>query len=343
MSDDLLFFLTDRHSSLPAVVSAFDTYGKLADLKINMSKSEILNVSILPGEVAGLKNKFSFHWCESKMKYLGIWLSSTLQDLYALNYLSLMATLRSDLAAWNTKFILWMGRVAVFKMNILPRLLYLFQAVPVALPGSFFVALRLEIIKFIWAGQKSRLRISVLYRPKEDGGLALPDLSNYYRVAQLTRLVDWSSVGDGGRWLDLEGAGSVLPWLPPSAVPKELRSHPLIGTTLRLWDHLKFSHALSSSPSPLMPLTSNPLFTPRVRKTLQRHLVEGHRLLALHVAHVPTIQALTSRPDLPQLSILDRFNFSQIHHFLSSLLGSHSLSRVLSPFERFCLGLPLTH
>uniref|UniRef100_A0A8C5PWQ4 Reverse transcriptase domain-containing protein n=1 Tax=Leptobrachium leishanense TaxID=445787 RepID=A0A8C5PWQ4_9ANUR len=53
-ADDLLFFLTDARQSLAAVVGAFEAYGKLAGLKINMSKSEILNVSVLDGEAVGI-------------------------------------------------------------------------------------------------------------------------------------------------------------------------------------------------------------------------------------------------------------------------------------------------
>uniref|UniRef100_A0A8C5N3B5 Reverse transcriptase domain-containing protein n=1 Tax=Leptobrachium leishanense TaxID=445787 RepID=A0A8C5N3B5_9ANUR len=219
-ADDLLFFLTEARHSLPAVLSAFDTFGKLAGLKINMSKSEILNVSVPEDEAGRLQSSFPFHWCTSKMKYLGVWLSSTPSDLYDLNYLPLLGTIRADMTVWTTKFISWLGRVTVFKMNILPRLLYLFQAAPVAIPSSFFAVLKAEMIKFVWAGRKPRIRLSVLCRPKMAGGLALPDLVTYYRAAQVNRLVDWSSEGRGDGWLDMEGADVavplwVLPWLPP--------------------------------------------------------------------------------------------------------------------------------
>uniref|UniRef100_A0A8C5LT99 Reverse transcriptase domain-containing protein n=1 Tax=Leptobrachium leishanense TaxID=445787 RepID=A0A8C5LT99_9ANUR len=348
-ADDLLFFLTDARQSLAAVVGAFETYGKLAGLKINMSKSEILNVSVPDGEAVGIRDAFPFHWCDAKMKYLGTWLSPTLQDLFALNFLPLLGMIRDDLTMWNTKFLSWMGRVAVFKMNVLPRILYLLQTVPVTIPGSFFKSFRSEMIKFMWAGRKPRLRLAVLCRPKEAGGMALPDLLTYYRAAQLNRLVDWSSATGRRGWLDLEGTDLgvplwTLPWLPHQAVPNAARTHPLIGTTLRLWDRLKFSHALSSSPSPLLPLISNPLFTPGVRTSLRRHLVEGDRLLAMHVAHIPTLAALTSRIDLPPLSFLDRFNFGQIRHYLGTLPEGHKLTRALTPFERFCsLSLSLSH
>uniref|UniRef100_A0A8C5QG33 Reverse transcriptase domain-containing protein n=1 Tax=Leptobrachium leishanense TaxID=445787 RepID=A0A8C5QG33_9ANUR len=348
-ADDLLFFLTDAKRSLQAVAREFEVYGALAGLKINMSKSEILNVSVPVAEAAGIRDSFPFHWCDTKMRYLGVWLTPTLQNLFALNFLPLLETIHDDLILWNAKYLSWMGRVAVFKMNVLPRILYLLQTVPVALPGHFFKSFRSEMIKFIWAGRKPRLRISVLCKPKDAGGLALPDLLTYYRAAQLNRLVDWTSANSGSGWKDLEGVDLTvplwtLPWLPRSVVPNAARTHPLIGATLLLWDRLKFTHALSSYPSPLLPLTSNPLFAPGVRSTLRRHLTEGYRLLALHVAHIPTLEAITQRPELPPLSFLDKFNFSQIRHFLGSLPEGHRLTRSLSPFEQYCSrGISMTH
>uniref|UniRef100_A0A8C5MZK2 Reverse transcriptase domain-containing protein n=1 Tax=Leptobrachium leishanense TaxID=445787 RepID=A0A8C5MZK2_9ANUR len=89
-ADDMLFFLTDAPNSLPAVVAAFKQYGRLAGMKINMTKSEILNISLPAGKAAGLAAAFPFHWCKTKMKYLGIWISPSLQDLYALNFQPLL-------------------------------------------------------------------------------------------------------------------------------------------------------------------------------------------------------------------------------------------------------------
>lgn len=45
-ADDLLFFLTDIHISLPTLMKEFSHFGYISNLKINYSKSEAMNISI---------------------------------------------------------------------------------------------------------------------------------------------------------------------------------------------------------------------------------------------------------------------------------------------------------
>uniref|UniRef100_A0A8C5PAH9 Reverse transcriptase domain-containing protein n=1 Tax=Leptobrachium leishanense TaxID=445787 RepID=A0A8C5PAH9_9ANUR len=70
-ADDLLFYVTKPVASLPEIVEEFRTYGTLSNLKLNMDKSEVLNINV-PGEAERvLRRMHPFVWCSSKMRYLG--------------------------------------------------------------------------------------------------------------------------------------------------------------------------------------------------------------------------------------------------------------------------------
>ena len=76
-------------------------------------------------------------------------------------------------------------------MNDLPRLLFLFQSLPILVPQSIFKLLEKLISKFTWQNQRPRIQLKGLMSAKEKGGLNLPNLKFYYWATQLRVVVAW--------------------------------------------------------------------------------------------------------------------------------------------------------
>ena len=89
-------------------------------------------------------------------------------------------------------------------MNVLPRLLYLFQSLPVEVPQSQFMRWNRLISRFVWGGRKPRTKLETLQLPKEDGGLGLPNLKAYFYAAQLRFIVDWCNPDYTAKWKEME-------------------------------------------------------------------------------------------------------------------------------------------
>lgn len=89
-ADDILFYIQQPLISLPSLMSEFSTFSDISNFKINMTKSEILNISIPAKVVLQLKRSFPFSWQEHKMKYLGIYLTSNPTALFCTNFLPLL-------------------------------------------------------------------------------------------------------------------------------------------------------------------------------------------------------------------------------------------------------------
>ena len=89
-------------------------------------------------------------------------------------------------------------------MNILPRLLYLFLSLPVRIPDSQFSMWDKQLSRFIWAGARPRVRFKTLQIDRDNGGLAIPNLWEYYYAAQMRYFIYWCSPEYQARWKYIE-------------------------------------------------------------------------------------------------------------------------------------------
>uniref|UniRef100_A0A8C5MGZ6 Reverse transcriptase domain-containing protein n=1 Tax=Leptobrachium leishanense TaxID=445787 RepID=A0A8C5MGZ6_9ANUR len=319
-ADDLMFLLTNPVTSLPVVIQELHNFGSLAGLAINEEKSEILNITMTRMEQLTLKSQFTFRWCTDKLNYLGIWLCADVPRITKLNYDSLLEDIQRDLSSWSPKYISWFGRVGVLKMNVLPRILYLLQTIPLSLPTHFLHAFCKSFINFIWAGSRPRLQFAIMCRSKSQGGLALPDIRLYYYAAHLTRILDWMSPASTKQWIDLETELAatplwVLPWLIPGHLPHTCKTTLTLASTVSIWHRLRIRYSLATFPSPLLPLSHNPGLSGGVRSQLWDRFTTHPGLLAMHVLADGQFKQIPLSEGGASPTLLDSFNYQQIKHF----------------------------
>lgn len=264
-ADDLLFVVTQPHTLIPNLVKEFHLFGYISNFKINYEKSEALNISLNPQQLLDTKSNCPFKWVNSKLKYLGIWLTPDLNNIYMQNFLPFINILQQDLRHWNLKPLSWFGRAAALKMTVLPRALYLFHTLPIRLPKKFFSTLQAILRDFIWAGKKSRISMKTLIKTKAEGGINLPHFKHYYYATHLTRILDWNCHASSKAWVNLESLQTeiplrFLPWVNKGARSPDLDRHHTIGPTLRVFQTVSHLYNLASSPGPLTSLIKNKEF-----------------------------------------------------------------------------------
>lgn len=197
-------------------------------------------------------------------------------------------------------------------------------------------------IPFIWAHKRPRINRRQLTLPKLYGGLAVPDLRKYQQATHLSRLIDWNRHSTTKLWTQLEQAQCTVPldrapWCH-DLLPRDMKSHPLIGVTTRICSSLFARPHLTSLNTPLRPILGTPEFNPGCTDPIFRSLRNaGYSQVSHYIVggRWPSIEELM-RPEGP--FHLDFLRALQLKHFLKTLPPPENFDRTLTTYEIYCSG-----
>ena len=209
-ADDVLLFMLNPSVSVPCLIQIIDRFAAFSGYKVNFSKSEAMTLGNLR-QPPDIPKPFPFKWSPTGFIDLGIYITPKFNQLFQANFSPLFHKIRQDFERWNNLPISWFGRISLLKMNVLPRLLYPIQMIPILFNHKILKEINGWLSSFIRSKRRARIRMSVLQLSSAMCGLDLPDIKRYQLSAHLRYISDWAKDDAFSVWLDIEKSLSNCP------------------------------------------------------------------------------------------------------------------------------------
>ena len=182
LSDKVHFSYNLRcnHSNMvvrPAIRSArttgatfhlLESFSLSSGLRINYKKTEALWIGSCVGKEENLLPEKNIQWNESKVKFLGVWLSTDPKITLRTNYDEKLEKIRIVLNSWKLRRLTLIGKIVVLKSLAASHLPYILA--PLETDERFLKEINQIFYDFLWNNKGDKIKRSVLINSYDKGG-----------------------------------------------------------------------------------------------------------------------------------------------------------------------------
>lgn len=320
-ADDVILFVSHMSKTIPAILNLINDFGKISGYTVNKTKSSMLLLNVKEAEKPTPQ---ALHFkVVDNFEYLGIEIRRKLNWIVSSNYESLMSEITGLVDRWMSLPPSLIGRINVLKMNVLPKMLYIFQNIPLPPPTGFFEQVKKLFTGFIWKKSKARIRLSLLYLSFNKGGLKCPNIQWYYWATQLRSIKFYFETKDVPQWREMESEGLIVPlpqYLYSDKFSKLVKKskNPIVENMIRVWSKVRKFVKEPDNLSLYSPIWGNQGFIPgRADTVFKQWALKGLKMIKdLYKPNKDILMSFEELTDQYNISKKYFFKFLQLRNFI---------------------------
>jgi exonuclease III len=179
-ADDTVLLARDS-SDIKTYLSILYNYSKVSGLKVNKSKTELVNLYRVHGDpFIGLNTLHGLQWCKTEFRYLGIYFCFDPVIMEYKNYRHKLDKIRNLLKIWRRRDLSLKGKVVVLKSLALSQLLYPMSILD--LPEWVMEEANELFYSFLWKDKRDKIKKTTVIREIKDGGIKMIDIDSMARA-----------------------------------------------------------------------------------------------------------------------------------------------------------------